>query len=277
MVNLMGATKCVRFGLCVLLLGLATETSWAASELPAASNVMQRFIARAEVIAGAKQTNHYTYLKRAVSAELDANDRVSKSTERIYNVTLIGGLPFSRLVKIQGRDLSPQELEKENEREMSFRRKVTHVDMNKKAARREALVTKELIDRFEFTVTKREMVHDRPALAIKFSPKPNAPEKTIEERIYKEIAGTLWIDEEEFELVKLDAHLRSAIPLGWFGAIGSLNKFNAMLERIRLADGVWVNRQSSFQIVARKLLSAVRMKITEESSDFRREQGAHSN
>jgi hypothetical protein len=78
------------------------------------------------------------------------------------------------------------------------------------------------------------------------------------------------VDEQEAEVTKLDASVRGPVPLGWFGAVGSLNKFQATIERSRMPDGVWVNRKSSFWIVARKLLSAIRTRTVEESSGFRR-------
>jgi hypothetical protein len=52
---------------------------------------------------------------------------------------LIGGLTFPRLVKIQERELSAKELEKENQRETAFRQRITRVDFSRKARRRERI------------------------------------------------------------------------------------------------------------------------------------------
>lgn len=253
--------------------GLAVVWSVAAAEppLPAASNLLQRLVERAQTVARAGETNHYTYEKRAVVEELDEKECVSKSTEKHYRVELIGGLPFPRLVKVQGRELSAKELEKENQRETAFRQRVTRVDMNKKAKRKEGLATPELVERFDFQVMKREVVEGRPTLVMTFAPRTDAPEKTMEDKVFQKIFGTVWVDEHEAEVTKLDASVRGPVPLGWFGAVGSLHKFQATIERSRMADGVWVNRKSSFWIVARKLLSAIRTRTTEESSGFRKE------
>ena len=239
--------------------------------LPAASSLIQRVVERAQLVARAEQTNHYTYEKRSIMVELDEQDRVIKSTEKRYEVVLIGGLPFQRLVKVQGRELTVKELEKQNQRETAFRQRVTRVDLSKKAKRREGLATQELVDRFEFKITKRQVIEGRPTLVVTFSPRAGAPEKTMEDKVFQHVFGTVWVDEHEAEIAKLDASVRGPIPLGWFGAVGSLNKFHATLERSRMPDGVWVNRKSSFWIVARKLFSAIRSRTTEESSGFRRE------
>lgn len=239
--------------------------------LPAASNLLQRLVERAQVVAQAGGTNYYTYEKRSVMEELDEKERVTKSTEKHYRVELIGGLPFPRLVKVEGKELSAKDLEKENQRETAFRQRVTRVDMNKKARRKEGLATPELVERFDFQVTKREVVEGRPTLVMTFAPRTNAPAKTMEDKVFQKVFGTVWVDEREAEMTKLDASVRGPVPLGWFGAAGSLHKFQASIERSRMPDGVWVNRKSSFWIVARKLLSAIRTRTVEESSGFRRE------
>lgn len=239
--------------------------------LPTGSNVMHRLVERAQLVAKAEQTNHYAYDKRSISEELDEKGRAIKTTEKHYKVMLVNGLPFPRLVKIQGRELTAKELEKENQRETAFRERVTRVDFKKKAKRKEALATPDLVDRFNFTVTKREMIEGRSTLTLTFAPKPGGPDKTIEDKIYKHVFGTIWVDEEEAEMTRLDANVRGPVPLGWFGAVGSLNKFHATLERSRMPDGVWVNRRSSFSVAARQLWKALRLRTEEESSGFHRE------
>ena len=232
---------------------------------------MHRVIERAQIVAKAEQTNHYAYEKRSVTEELDEKGHATKTTEKHYKVILVNGLPFPRLVKIQGRELTDKELEKENQRETAFRERVTRIDFKKKAKKKEALATHDLVDRFNFSVTRREVIEGRPTLTVTFAPKPGGPEKTIEDKVYKHVFGTLWVDEEEAEITKLDANVKGPVPLGWFGAVGSLNKFHATFERSRMPDGVWVNRKSMFSVAARQLWKALRLRTEEESSGFHRE------
>src|SRR5262245_10714621 len=100
------------FAIAISALLFAPSPAAAAEALPAGSNILQRVIARADFVAKTNQTNHYTYEKRSVTIELDEKGRVVKSTEKLYQVVLIGGLPFPRLVKVEGRDLTARELEK---------------------------------------------------------------------------------------------------------------------------------------------------------------------
>lgn len=255
--------------LLLVLVFFGAGSARAAETLPSASNVLQRVIERAKLVA--QSTNNHVYDKRSLTEELDESERVSQSTEKHYRVLLIAGVPFPRLVRIQGRELTEEELERENKREAVFRERVTRVNFSRKAKRREGLATQDLIDRFEFRVLRREVVNERSTLVLTFAPRRNAPDKSIEDKIFGKVFGTVWVDEAEAEVAKLDASVRGPIPLGWFGAVGSLNKFQATLERIRLPDGVWANRKSTFWIMARKLFSGIHTRTTEESSGFRLE------
>jgi hypothetical protein len=254
--------------LCLLALPLLASASDA--DLPAASKLIARVVERAQLVARETQTNHYFYDKRTITSELDESGAVIKSTEKLYRVELNGGLPFPRLVKIEGRALTPRELEKESQREAVFRQNVTHVDMNDKAKRREGFATKELVEHFDFTVTKREMIEGRPTVVATFKPRHGGAEVSIEDRIYQKLSGTVWVDERDAEIAKVDAHLDEPVPVGWFGAVGSLNQFQGTMERSRLPDGVWVNRKTTFTVMARKLFVAMRSKTTAESSGFKR-------
>ena len=238
--------------------------------LPPASNVVVRILDRARQVAESDVARRYTYDKRAVQDEMDAQGRVVKSTEKHYRVVLVGGLPFSRLVKVQGRDLSPAELEKQNQREEKFRQRVTQVDVKKKAEKKEPWVTAELMDRFEFKVMKREAVQGRPALVLAFVPRPSSA-RNIQDKMLGRIAGTMWVDEQDYEIARVEAKLKESLSLGWLGVIGSLTRCDLTLERRRMADGVWVNAKHSLWIVARKLFESMRFRTTEESDGFRRE------
>jgi hypothetical protein len=254
------------------VLCFALTASVRADDLPATSNVVARVLERAELVAKGNEATHYAYQKRTVTAELDEKDKVVKSTEKTFNVVLINGVPFSRLVKVQGKELTGKELEKQNQREIAFRQKVTGVDLKKKAARREGMATPELVARFDFNVLKRELIEGRPTLVLSFAPhQPLAAEKTIEDKVLNRISGTLWVDEAEAEVTKVDASVRGPIPLGWWAMVGALNRCQFSFQRNRLPDGVWVNTKGSFEMAGRKLISAMHIRSTEESTGFRRE------
>jgi hypothetical protein len=257
------------FFLAGLLLACACAIS-AAEPLPAASNVMHRLVQRAQQVAAADESKHYAYEKHSITEQLDGDGDAVKKTEKLYHVVLIGGVPFQRLVKIHGRDLTAKEIEKENQRETAFREKLSGVDLKKKSTHKEGLVTDDLIGRFDFHVIKRETLHGRSTLQLAFKAKPGLPEKSLQDKLLKRFTGKLWVDEQDYEVVKLDSNMLGPVNIGWLGAVGALQQCDLALERHRLQDGVWVNTRSTFMILGRKLFTPMRYKTIEESSNFRR-------
>src|SRR5262245_49335449 len=91
------------FFVCLQFSALAEE------KLPDASTVIQRVLQRADESARAAEESKYSYQKRTVSEELDDTGKPLKTTQKIYQVTPIEGVPFSRLIRMQNRDLTEEE------------------------------------------------------------------------------------------------------------------------------------------------------------------------
>jgi len=256
------------------LLAIPVASSAAASglaTLPSATNVLNRVIERASHVARDAKDEKYSYAKRTLTQELNSQGEVIQSTEKKYKVLLVLGWPFSRVVQIQGQQLSAAEIRKEDEREQDFNNKLEGRDLKKMREKKEAWIKPELLARFNFNVVSNATYANRQAWVLEFKPKAGAPENTVQDRIYNRIAGLLWIDEEDAEIARLEAHLNEDLSLGWLGMLGSLKTCDLTLERHRMPEGIWVNANQKLLLVGRKLLSTMRYRATEESSGFQRE------
>jgi hypothetical protein len=231
---------------------------------------MEKVIQRGQEVARTGEADKYRHEKRSVEEELDAAGKPTKTTEEIYEVIPIRGIPFERLVKVQGRDLTDKEVKDQNRKEEEFRKKVADQEPERSSATNNDVLNKELIDRFVFRVEGRSNFLSRPVLILSFRPKPSGPEKKIADKVLKRLAGTLWIDEEESEIARLKLGLTADLSLGWFGMIGSLKQFDLTLERARLPEGVWVDRKQTLVLAGRKVFSSMHYRTVEESSNFRK-------
>jgi hypothetical protein len=239
--------------------------------LPDASQVMQRVILRGEDEGRTPQANEYAFEKRIVNEELDASGTPTKSTEQTSEVIPIQGIPFSRLVKIQNRDLTEEETEAQNQKELEFRKKVARRGAEPMSRRKKNWLDTRVLDRFNFKVEGRDTFQNRPVLILSFHPKTNRdPEKTITDKVLNRLAGILWVDEAEAEVAQLKVSLTEDLSLGWFGAVGSLKQFDLELQRERLPDGVWVTRKQIVVLCGRKIFSSMAHRTLEESSNFRK-------
>jgi hypothetical protein len=233
--------------------------------------VTRRMIERFQTVARADQGPQHTYQKRSLLERLDASGRTLKSEEKIYQVTLIAGLPFNRLVKVQGRELSPEELRREEAREERFRQRFVSADAKQVAARKEGLVTSELLGRYQFAVEQRVVLSNRPTLVLTFKPKDGTlPSRTVQDKLLNCMAGRLWIDEADADTARLEARLVEPVALGWLGWLGSLSQCELSLERQRMPDAVWINARQALLIQCRKVTTTTRFRSTEESSEFKK-------
>jgi hypothetical protein len=242
-----------------------------AEQLPEAPDVTRRMIERSQAVAGAAPGPQYVYEKRSLLERLDATGRPINSEERVYQVTLAAGLPSNRLVKIRGRELSGEELRREDAREERFRRRFVSADAKKLAAQKEGLVTPELLDRYQFAVEQRVVLSNRPTLVLTFKPKEgDLPASSVQDKLLNRMAGKVWIDEADADTARLEVRLVAPAPLGWFGLLGSLNRCELSLERQRMPDGVWINTQQILLIHFRKLATTLRFRTKEECSGFQK-------
>ena len=84
-------------------------------QAPAEKALLDRIIARSAQVARDNTLAKYTYEKRSRVEELNSRGDVTHSTEKTYQVVLVNGWPFSRLVKIQGQKLTEAEMLREDQ------------------------------------------------------------------------------------------------------------------------------------------------------------------
>ena len=124
--------------------------------------------------------------------------------------------------------------------------------------------------KYDFILLEPESLQGRPAYVMAFRPKNGRlSENQWSDRLMNRLAGKLWIDQEDFEIAKADLSLQSEITVG-LGLLGALKKFDFVLERVRLPEGVWFNRSSRADLVSRKLFDSSHVKTWSELKDFRR-------
>jgi hypothetical protein len=120
-------------------------------------------------------------------------------------------------------------------------------------------------------VEKRVVLGNRPTLVLTFRPKAgNLPSRTIEDKLLNQMAGRLWIDEEDADAARLEVSLVEPVFLGWFGLLGSLTQCDVSLERRRMPEGVWINAKQALLIQCRKLTATTRFRTTDVSSGFKK-------
>ncbi|EEF60902.1 hypothetical protein [Pedosphaera parvula] len=253
-----------------LLVGLLASTTVHGQTSLTADEIMQRAVKRSESNEVRDAKPNYAYTKHTVTEEMDSKGHVKEHREKIYQMLVESGWTSAKLVQLNGQSLSTEELKKQEEKEAAERQKYTDSRLNKKGDNRENFLTFDIIERFKFTLVEEKEFNGRPTYVIVFQPRSaDLPVKKITDRFLNQVGGTLWVDKQEFELSKIDAHLQNEVAL-WGGMIGVLRKCNFVLERTRMPDGAWFSSASNGVFEGRKLLEPMKVLTKSESTNFRK-------
>jgi len=254
----------------LLMAGLVAAPAFARAETAlSADDIMRHAVERAESLSSSVARPDYTYTKHTVTDELDAQGHVKGRKEKLYEVLVESGLSYLKLLQVDGRQLSGEQLRKQQERDAAERQKLTDSQPGRKGDNRENFLTAELVERYHFSLLDKQTVNGRTAYRLAFEPKSGLVVRRLTDRFLNQIAGTVWIDAEEFEIARAEIHLQSEVAL-WGGVVGTLKRCAFTLERTRLPDGIWFNAFSNGFFEGRKLLEPMLIKTQSESSNFRR-------
>jgi len=144
-----------------------------------------------------------TVFKEIGLARVKLEGRVINSTEKTYDVVLIGGWPFDRLFKFRVRSCPRQKSESRIKKRRSSADKLQAEIRKRSATRKRPGLRLNCSLRYHFRVISNDVCQDRKAVVLAFNPKTDNPEKTVEDRILNRFAGLLWVDSEDAEVAKL--------------------------------------------------------------------------
>jgi len=242
----------------ILAWGAIAGTSWATSletaSLPAVEIIVERALARAQQEA--------------------ENDRAFKAAyiftrTRTNDYRNVRGNLTKRRVKTSVNQ--PGVRDGENPGSMGPVLGITNkVSSDTSLHKRELLASTNLVERFTFELCGREIVGGRPALIVEFKPSKKQPAiANFKERCLSKVAGRVWLDEEEYAVVKAEARLTEGIGVVG-GLVGAVNKFNFSFGRERTEDGLWYTRLLTWHLEMREVIVERTIDCIETKTDVRK-------
>ena len=249
------------------LLGMGLAASLALADdvagLPSAEAVIERFAARARAAAADEGRQVMVYRRTTLIEDLEAKDARERRQMREHAVTNKAGVVRARLVRIDDREPSDAEVAADARKEGDARRETT------RRRRGPDFVDEALIRKFEYVLEGEEVVGGRRTfrLAYKARASGGGTEKNID-RFLLLVGGRIWIDAEEFELVRASAGLREPLRiLGGFAA--SITRLDFEVTRRPVAPGCWCNVLLTSRAEGRRLLSGFNVRLEVEQADFK--------
>jgi hypothetical protein len=246
----------------VISILLLARGSAIAGETPDAETIIQRFIARAKAAAEIEARQMISYQRRTRIEELGDDDSVKETRSKEYAVTNRAGLVQTVLIKVNDRPPSDDEMKSDRRTESDARRE------SGRRRRGPDFLDEALVRRFEYTLEGEETIEGRRVFRLAYQPTRTTTAGKDVDRILGLLHGQIWIDAEEYEMVKVEARLRSALRL-LGGIAGALNRLEFAIVRRPIEPGHWANVLLTTRAEGRKLLSSFRARVQVDQEAFR--------
>ncbi|HYK40960.1 MAG TPA: hypothetical protein VE007_01140 [Thermoanaerobaculia bacterium] len=277
----------------LLVLGVAVASVCAAQTPPAAETdpakplpELHSFLeaVRGNLHSDETLLDQYTFTEKHTERRLDGKGGVKKVTTETYEVypSLEPGHTYRRLVERDGHTLTSDELAAEDRK---HDKKVADAGdaaaEQKRAAklaearRKEESAVSQLFAVYDIQLSGRELVEGRPSIVLAFRPKAGVNPAGRAGKILAKFAGRAWIDEQDKQLVRVDAELVDTLSFG-LGVLARLQKGSrASITRRKVNGEIWLPAMAHFTGSARLLLvKGLNLDATSEYSDYRKFQVA---
>ena len=196
-----------------------------------------------------KTRENYTYRERVTIRTLDRKGSVKKVEQRESQVFFVNSHQLERLVSKDGQPLSQQEQNHEAERVEKEVTRAEHTPPGEMMDDRSQVSVGRLLAIEQFSNPRRLAVDHRSVLAFDFAGDTSANTHGVAESASKHLAGTIWIDEQDRQVRRLQAVLKDTfhLSLGFFSlSKGSSFSFDQQLVNNEL----WLPTNASIHVEA---------------------------
>jgi hypothetical protein len=207
--------------------------------------------------------------------ELDKKGAVKKTIVKQYEDFYLGGRLVRREVKKDGNPLSPGEQKKEDDRVekriREYEKKQDEEGEDVARKKKEQTDISTFLRASNFTHPRWEEYRHHNVIVFDFAPNPDyKPQNRTEDLLHK-LAGTLWVDDQARQVVRLEAHLSDTFKLGG-GLLASVRKgASLVMEQARTNEEVWLPSYVEAHFSARLLLFASALgDYTSRFSDYKK-------
>lgn len=207
-----------------------------------------------------KRARNYTFIQRTEERELGPKGEIKSKRSKTFDVTMLGGSSYRRLIQVDDRPLPADDEKREQDnlrksiedrrRETDEQRAARVAEYEKRPGRNRAML-KEIPEAFDFRLRGEEVVNARPAYVIEATPRAGYRPSNAEARMFlPNLKATLWIDKSDLNWVRVDAEVIDNISWGWF-LLRLAKGAHLHMEQTRVNEEVWLPRHVQMAGAAR--------------------------
>jgi hypothetical protein len=230
---------------------------------PDVQEIIRRLIEQSEDSGLSNQRKSVAYQRTSRVEYLEEDGKVKRDVIRIYKVFPEDGKSVTRLVSVNG---NPP-------KDKSDKKRSAARETGEKS--RGLAISRDLLARYHFTFVREEEFAHRRAFVLSFTAKKDAPNEEFFDKLINSMAGTLWIDQEDYQLAKAD--IRLAKRVAFFGGLaGAIEKLDLTLIQRRIEPSLWLGEAIHIDFAGRKLFSPTRFRCFENCSGFEKVSTEHA-
>jgi hypothetical protein len=217
-----------------------------------------------------KVRENYTYHELIQTDDVDSSGHVKKSETEENEVFFVNSHHIRRLVKKNGKDLTPSEQKKEQERVNKEIEKAQKLDPNKSMEAGEISISR-LLAIMKVSNPRRISLNGRDTIAFDFIGDPHVKTHGLAEDASKKLAGTLWVDEKNREVARLTVHFDDNFRVGG-GLVATVQKGSSFeFEQGLVNNELWLPISGEARLAAREaLFIGVHQNIRFRDSNYQR-------
>lgn len=209
-----------------------------------------------------ERTKSYTYIVRTHVRERKSGGDFKDLDHKAEEVLYLYGEPYERKIEKDGKPLSEEEAAKEQrklDKTLAKRQNESESERTKRIAafekqrREQRDFAREIPEAYDFKLLGEEVVNGRKAWIVDATPKANYTPKNSRASMLKKFHGKMWIDQQEYQWVRLEGEVIDTVSWGLF--LARLAKGSKIyFEQVRVNDEVWMPKQIKLNLDARLAL-----------------------
>ncbi len=217
-----------------------------------------------------KVRENYTFHSSTVIQDLDSNGNVTKTESEDSEVFYVNTHRIERTVKKDGKPLNDHDQQKEQERVTKLVEKAQTVAPGEPLEGPKTTVSiLKLLEIMDVSNPRRIVFRGRSTIVFDFAGKHDAKTHGLAEDASKKIAGTLWVDERDRQVARMEAHFVDNFHVAG-GLLANVQKGSSFyFDQAPVNGEIWFPTAGEGNIQARVLLvKGVRQHVTERDSNY---------
>ena len=201
-----------------------------------------------------KIRENYTFRAVQTTRQLDSSGHTKKVETEEHEVFFVNSEQVEKLVRKDGKDLTPDQARKEQDRVNKEVLKISKPGYTNPD--KDEITVSRLLQIVTFSRPRRVQLNGRDTIAFDFAGDPHAKTHGRGEDALKKVSGTIWVDEADREVSRMNATLDENYHVG-FGLLASVAKgSNVVFDQALIRNEAWLPTAIALHLQARAFLVA---------------------